>query len=167
MQKLFENFRKYLNESDQQNVEAQLANLRERDQAPRNELQNVYFNQVGKGKKFKTWQDALKQYRLDKNIPPEQERVFEILTPELKTIVSFIEKNKLWSKLSDQAWDDLWLVSQHADDDRAFQKQILIKIKQFPHKKQKNHFEYLSDRISCPETGTQKYGTANICQKDK
>ena len=166
MQKLFEDFRKYLNESDQQNVEAQLANLRERDQKPMNQLAS-YYKQVGEGRKFPDHDSALRQYKEDKGIPPEQERVFEILTPELKTIVSYIEKNKLWLKLSDQAWDDLWLVSQHADDDRAFQKEVLAKIKQFPHKKQKSHFEYLSDRISCNETGTQKYGTADICKKNK
>ena len=166
MKPLFENWRKYLKESNQQTVEGQLVKLRQIDQQGRNDLAK-YYKQVGKGKKFKTWQDALKQYRLDKKIPPEQERVFENLTPQLKKIVSYIEKSKLWSKLSDQAWGDLWLVSQHADDDRAFQKQVLIKIKQFPHKKQKSHFEYLSDRISCNETGAQKYGTQKMCEKDK
>ena len=39
MQKLFENFREYLKESDQQNVEAQLVKLRQTDQQGRNELQ--------------------------------------------------------------------------------------------------------------------------------
>ena len=48
----------------------------------------------------------------------------------------------------------------------AFQKEVLAKIKQFPHKKQKTHYQYLSDRISCAETGKQKYGTQDICEKN-
>ena len=161
MQKLFEDFRKFVNESND-NVEIQLSKLRAIDQKERNEL-NEYFKQVGK--KFKTWQDALRQYRLDKKIPPNQKNVFTILTPQLKKVVSYIDQKKLWSKISDQAWDDLWLVAQHSDDDRAFQKEVLDKIKQFSHKEQKSHFQYLSDRISCAEDGTQEYGTQDICKR--
>ena len=164
MQELFENFRRFVNEAND-NVEVQLSKLRAIDQKERNEL-SKYYKQVGKGKKFKTAEDALRQYRLDKKIPPSQKNVFTILTPQLKKVVSYIDQKKLWSKISDQAWDDLWLVTQHSDDDRAFQKEVLAKIKQFPHEKQKTHYQYLSDRISCAETGKQKYGTQDICEKN-
>ena len=160
MQKLFENFRRFVNEAND-NVEVQLSKLRAIDQKERNEL-NKYYKQVGK--KFKTWQDALRQYRLDKKIPPNQKNVFTILTPQLKKVVSYIDQKKLWEKISDQAWDDLWLVAQHSDDDRAFQKKVLAKIKKISHREQKSHIQYLSDRISCAEDGTQEYGTQDKCE---
>ena len=162
MQKLFENFRRFVNEAND-NVEIQLSKLRAIDQKERNEL-NKYYKQVGK--KFKTAEDALRQYRLDKKIPPSQKNVFTILTPQLKKVVSYIDQKKLWEKISDQAWDDLWLVAQHSDDDRAFQKEVLDKIKEFSHKEQKSHYQYLSDRISCAEEGKQKYGTQDKCEKN-
>ena len=161
MQKLFENFRRFVNEAND-NVEIQLSKLRAIDQKERNKL-NEYFKQVGK--KFKTWQDALRQYRLDKKIPPNQKNIFTILTPQLKKVVSYIDQKELWEKISDQAWDDLWLVAQHSDDDRAFQKEVLDKIEDYPHKEQKSHYQYLSDRISCAEEGKQKYGTQKECKK--
>ena len=161
MQKLFENFRRFVNEAND-NVEIQLSKLRAIDQKERNKL-NEYFKQVGK--KFKTWQDALRQYRLDKKIPPNQKNILTILTPQLKKVVSYIDQKELWEKISDQAWDDLWLVAQHSDDDRAFQKEVLDKIEDYPHKEQKSHYQYLSDRISCAEEGKQKYGTQKECKK--
>ena len=161
MQELFENFRRFVNEVND-NVEVQLSKLRAIDQKERNKL-NEYFKQVGK--KFKTWQDALRQYRLDKKIPPNQKNIFTILTPQLKKVVSYIDQKELWEKISDQAWDDLWLVAQHSDDDRAFQKEVLDKIEDYPHKEQKSHYQYLSDRISCAEEGKQKYGTQKECKK--
>ena len=51
MQELFENFRKFVNEVND-NVEVQLSKLRAIDQKERNEL-SKYYKQVGKGKKFK------------------------------------------------------------------------------------------------------------------
>tara|TARA_R110000824_G_scaffold192280_1_gene374363 strand:+ start:186 stop:677 length:492 start_codon:yes stop_codon:yes gene_type:complete len=161
MQKLFENFRRFVNEAND-NIEAQLSKLKALDQKERNEL-SKYYKQIGK--KFKTWQDALNQYKIDKKIPPSQKNVFTILTPQLKKVVSYIDQKKMWSKISDQAWDDLWTVAQHSDDDRAFQKHVLGKIKQFPHEEQKSHYQYLSDRISCSETGKQRYGTQDICKR--
>ena len=64
------------------------------------------------------------------------------------------------SKFSKKDWHNYWLISQHADHDRDFQKQALSTIEQ--HLGRDNDmFKYLSDRIEMAEKGTQTYGTQN------
>ena len=69
-----------------------------------------------------------------------------------------------FDSFSDDDWENYWLISQHADMYPNFQKDALETISQYLGKDNDN-YRYLHDRISCRQTGTQKYGTQNICEK--
>jgi hypothetical protein len=58
-------------------------------------------------------------------------------------------------------WDNYWLLAQHCDDHRDFQKNALSIIKKYQGRDH-SHYKYLRDRISVGLTGKQKYGTQNI-----
>ena len=84
------------------------------------------------------------------------------------------EFRDLFSKLSDtdyvgfsdKDWDNFFLLAQHFDSDRKLQKQaqkVLLKYRG----EEDSNYHYITDRISCAETGTQKYGTQNGCNKDE
>ena len=67
-----------------------------------------------------------------------------------------------YNDFSEEDWRNFWLVAQHADSNRQLQKkaqQILLKHKG----EESDHYRYITDRISCAETGSQKYGTQDIC----
>lgn len=64
------------------------------------------------------------------------------------------------STFSNKDWENYWVMSQHADHDREFQKHALGKIEQHLGK-DNDMFKYLSDRIEMAERGTQTYGTQN------
>jgi hypothetical protein len=67
---------------------------------------------------------------------------------------------------SDKDWDNFFLLAQHFDSDRKLQKQaqkVLLKYRG----EEDSNYHYITDRISCAETGTQKYGTQNGCNKDE
>ena len=59
-----------------------------------------------------------------------------------------------------EASNDAWLIAQHADHDRAFQKECLVLLKQIPagHISPSN-IAYLEDRILVAEHKPQLYGT--------
>jgi hypothetical protein len=76
----------------------------------------------------------------------------------------FIYTNFDFDSFNKKDWDNYWLLSQHADQYPDFQKTALNIIQKHTGEDNDN-FKYLSDRISCRETGTQIYGTQNICKK--
>lgn len=83
----------------------------------------------------------------------ERQRRFQGMTFDFKTFTP-------------QDWENYWLLSQHADNNRAFQKKALANILQHLGREH-SHYQYLADRISCGERGTQQFGTQDICQRDQ
>jgi hypothetical protein len=156
MKLLLENWRRYVNEETgfNVNIEARLADAAERDQDERNELAS-YYEKYGKSR----WREALGQFKKDKGIG-EGDDVFTVFTPLLKSLLPKIE----WDSLSQEGWDNLWLLVQHADDDRNLQKAALQKF--MKHQPGTKNTKYLSDRIECAEKGTQTYGTQDMCEKE-
>ena len=77
----------------------------------------------------------------------------------------FIKMKFDFDKFTEQDWFDYWIIAQHCDDFRQFQQQALSIIKQYLGTDHK-HYKWLSDRISCGFTGTQTYGTQDMCVKD-
>jgi len=76
-----------------------------------------------------------------------------------------------FDKFTEQDWFDYWIIAQHCDDFRQFQQQALSIIKRYlgtdyADSKKNNYYKSLSDRISCGFTGTQTYGTQDMCVKD-
>ena len=65
------------------------------------------------------------------------------------------------SQFTDEDWDNYWLLAQHCDDNRDFQKNALSIIKKYQGTDH-SHYKYLYDRISMGLTGKQKYGTQNV-----
>lgn len=64
-----------------------------------------------------------------------------------------------------QDWENYWLLSQHCDFDRSFQRKALNIISMnLGHDHE--YVKFLYDRIICGITGRQKYNTQDICQKD-
>lgn len=129
-----------------------LANAYEEDQRGRNALAEYY-------KKYDNWQEGLSQYKLDNNI--QGDRVFKSWTNNLRELVDVIP----YDELSEEGWSHLWMLAQHADDDRSLQQKYLKIILQYLGTDH-GHYKYLYDRISCGLSGTQKYGTQNGCNKD-
>jgi len=81
--------------------------------------------------------------------------------------IGFITKAKgfQFQSFSEKDWKNFWLVCQHCDFDRNFQKWALDKIKKYLGD-DNDHFKYLWDRVSCGLTGRQNYGTQDICTRD-
>jgi hypothetical protein len=65
-----------------------------------------------------------------------------------------------FDKFTTQAWNDYWLMAQHCDNNRDFQKNALSIIEKYLGTDH-NHYKFLYDRISKALTGKQKYGTQN------
>ena len=63
-----------------------------------------------------------------------------------------------WQSMSEDDWHNLALLTQHMDGAPEFQKRML-KIFQKWRGEESSQYQYLSDRISCRETGTQRFGT--------
>jgi len=64
----------------------------------------------------------------------------------------------VWGSMSNDDWHNLALLTQHMDGDPDFQKRMLIIFKQWLGEKS-SQYKHLDDRISCRETGTQRFGT--------
>ena len=77
----------------------------------------------------------------------------------------FMSTKWKFNDFTNEDWDNYWLLTKHCDENRPFQIQALNTIREYLGEKH-SHYQYLSDRISCGQNGTQKYGTQNICQRD-
>lgn len=140
------------------NISSILSNLVEIDQKDRNRLAEYYDNPK---LSHLSWEQQLALYKKDNNIPQEQEEIFPSQTNKLKQIIPKIN----YSELTTDDWENLFLLVQHADDDIALQKQMLpLFFSKYGDSGNGTPYQMLYDRISCAETGTQKYGTQNGCQ---
>lgn len=70
-----------------------------------------------------------------------------------------------FSQFTESDWEKYWLIAQHCDWNRGFQKKALQAIKQYLGN-DNELYKYLYDRISCGVSGSQRYGTQDICNKD-
>jgi hypothetical protein len=73
----------------------------------------------------------------------------------------FMKMKFNFDKFTDEDWDNYWLLAQHCDNNRDFQKNALSIIKKYQGT-DNSHYKYLYDRISMGLTGKQKYGTQNV-----
>lgn len=83
-------------------------------------------------------------------------------TAALKEILQGLDKK--WVTLSEfgqEADKDAWLLVQHADQDRQFQKEILARLYELcaQHETNAQNVAYLYDRLAVAEVRPQKYGT--------
>jgi hypothetical protein len=67
-----------------------------------------------------------------------------------------------WGEECDKA---AWLIAQHADDDLAFQKEVLARLEPLHaiHETNPSNYAYLFDRIAVHEGRLQLYGTQGRC----
>jgi len=81
-------------------------------------------------------------------------------TADLKTLLA-IHHWPTISVFGETADNDAWLLVQHADQDREFQRQVLAILEPLVAQKETRpeHYAYLFDRISKP----QRYGTQGRC----
>lgn len=135
-------------------TEALLRGLAAQDQAERNEYEKFVQSQAGGDytQGAKLWAEKKKRPAND---------VFGDLARQQQ----FMKMKFNFDKFTEQDWDDYWVMAQHCDHTRQFQQQALGIIKQYLGT-ENSHYRYLSDRISCGLSGTQKYGTQNICNMD-
>jgi hypothetical protein len=107
------------------------------------------------------WDQGAKLYAAKHNRSPDD------IFGEKARNAAFITKARGFdfSTFSEQGWDNFWLICQHCDFDRAFQKWALVAIQKHQGTAH-SHYKYLYDRISCGLSGRQKYGTQDICDRD-
>lgn len=65
------------------------------------------------------------------------------------------------AELTKEDWGNLWLLAQHMDAYPDFQKRMLEIIREHLGEGH-DHYRFLADRISCRETGTQRWGTQDV-----
>jgi hypothetical protein len=136
-------------------ISSYLASLEQNDQTERNTYA-AFVKSIGGD-----WDQGAKLYAAKHNRPPD-----DIFGEKAKN-AAFIAKARSFDfqTFSEQDWDNFWLVCQHCDFDRAFQKWALAAIQQHQGANH-SHYKYLYDRISCGLSGRQKYGTQDICDCD-
>lgn len=130
-----------------------LSNLKNQDQEERREYQKFVQTKFNMD-----YEKGAKEYVKLKN------RSFDDVFGDKERMEKFISINFNFDNFSDEDWENYWLMSQHADLYPNAQKSALQTISQYLGKNN-DHYRYLYDRISCRETGAQKYGTQNICEK--
>ena len=125
------------------------------DQAERNE-----YAQFVKSKAGDDWNKGAKMYAQLKKRPSND------IFGDTERLNQFIETKFDFTKFTNDDWDNYWLLAQHCDHNRNFQKQALATIAKYQGTDH-SHYKYLYDRISCGTTGQQKYGTQDVCVADK
>jgi hypothetical protein len=63
-----------------------------------------------------------------------------------------------WDSMTEDDWHNIALLTQHMDGAPAFQKRMLTIFRKW-RGEGSSQYQYLHDRISCRETGTQLFGT--------
>ena len=127
-----------------------LSSLVAQDQSERNEYKNFVKSQAGGD-----WSKGAKMYAQLKKRPSND------IFGDAARLNQFMKMKFDFDKFTDEDWDNYWLLAQHCDDNRDFQKNALSIIKKYQGTDH-SHYKYLYDRISMGLTGKQKYGTQNI-----
>jgi hypothetical protein len=140
---------KGLNESS-----SALASMADQEQSERNEFKDFVKSQAGGD-----WDKGAKMYAQLKG------RYKDDIFGDAVRQDQFMQMKFDFDTFTKKDWDNYWLMAQHCDHNRNFQKQALATITKYLGKDHK-HYKYLTDRISCGASGTQRYGTQHICKKD-
>ena len=135
-------------------VESALSSLVSQDQSERQEYQNFIKTKAGGD-----WDKGAQLYAQSKGRTPddifgEKQRLSQFMSTKFD-FNTFIEKD----------WKNYWLLAQHCDFNRKFQKQALGIIQKYLGV-DNDEYKYLYDRVSCGLNGTQKFGTQDHCNKD-
>lgn len=139
-----------------ESVVSKLKSLEARDQAERNEYLKNYLEPFG-------YEKGVAKWIKDKNRDPND--VFDDAKhyPEIKKLVGELMKND--KPLKEDVLNVANVLVIHMDKDRKFQHEFLDFLSK--HHYMSGPFKSISDRLSCAENGTQKYGTQDGCEPDK
>jgi hypothetical protein len=127
-----------------------LSSMVNQDQSERNEYKNFVKSQAGGD-----WSKGAKMYAQLKKRPSND------IFGDASRLNQFMKMKFDFDKFTNEDWDNYWLLAQHCDDNRDFQKNALSIIKEYQGT-DNSHYKYLYDRISMGLTGKQKYGTQNV-----
>ena len=131
-------------------TEQSLSSMVNQDQSERNEYKNFVKSQAGGD-----WSKGAKMYARFKKRPSND------IFGDATRLNQFMKMKFDFDKFTDEDWDNYWLLAQHCDDNRDFQKNALSIIKKYQGT-DNSHYKYLYDRISMGLIGKQKYGTQNV-----
>lgn len=133
---------------------SQLNSLVAQDQQERNQYQQFVNGQTNGD-----WETGAKLWAEKHNRPEDD--VFG----DKQRLNQFMKMQFKFDTFSKSDWHNYWLLAQHCDFDRNFQKQALANILKYVGK-ESEEYKYLYDRIQCGQEGTQTFGTQDICNKD-
>ncbi len=137
------------------NISQQLRQWEEMDQKPRNEYQKFVQTKFGGNynNARSTWMAQKGTSEEDFFGTAEKEKQVH---NQLLTMLPQIP----FDTLTKEDWDNLWLITQHADQLPELQKRVLNKLKQYVHVgDNRSHSEYLTDRLLKNQGKPQKYFT--------
>jgi hypothetical protein len=134
-------------------TEQSLSSMVSQDQSERNEYKNFVKSQAGGD-----WSKGAKMYAQLKKRPSND------IFGDASRLNQFMKMKFDFDKFTDEDWDNYWLLAQHCDYNRDFQKNALSIIKKYQGTDH-SHYKYLYDRISMGLTGKQKYGTQNVIEQ--
>ena len=132
---------------------AELKRLTDLDQTERAEYSRFVKTQAGGD-----WDKGARLYAARKG------RAEDDIFGERAKLQKFVATKFDFAAFGEDDWSRYWLLAQHCDFDRNFQKEALRVLAQF--QPSSDNFKFLADRTSCAMSGTQKYGTQAICAKD-
>jgi 16S rRNA G966 N2-methylase RsmD len=135
---------------------SRLKYFEKRDQDERNEYLKNYLQPLG-------YEKGVAKWIKDKNRTMDD--VFDDKPYHAETKKIIRELIKIDEPLEEEMLDLTNILVIHMDEDRSFQKEFLQFLTK--HHYMSGPFKSISDRVSCAESGTQKYGTQNGCEPDK
>lgn len=141
-------------EQNASTVYESLSSLVNQDQSERNEYAKFVKSQADGD-----WSKGAKMYAKLKN------RSSDDIFGEKERLQQFMTMKFDFNSFTDTDWNDYWVLAQHCDTNRKFQQRALAIIKKYQGDDHTN-YKYLYDRVSCGTTGSQKYGTQDICKID-
>ena len=123
------------------------------------QIERQKYQQFVKTKAKGNWDQGAKLYaQMYKRDPND-------LFGDKQRLNKFAKMKFNFSTFSKSDWNNYWLLSQHLDWNRPFQKKALNIILKYLGK-DSEEYKYLHDRIQCGQSGTQTFGTQDICNKD-
>jgi hypothetical protein len=131
-----------------------LASMVSQDQAERNAYKQFVQSKAGGD-----WNKGAQMYARLKGRPSDD------IFGDSANQDRFMKMTFDFDTFTDDDWNNYWMMAQHCDKNRDFQRQALAAIEKYQGQDH-SHYHYLYDRISCGTTGTQKYGTQNGCNID-
>lgn len=137
-------------------IVSRLKALERNDQAERSEYLEYYLKPLG-------YEVGVAKWIKDKNRSMDDVFADKQHQPEIKKLVTELIKQDI--PLEQEVLDTVNILVIHFDQDRGFQKEFLEFLTK--HHYMSGPFKSISDRLSCAENGTQKYGTQDGCEPDK